>query len=134
MINQNFKEKISNVDWSVFNGPFMYDAKVVPGALYSLMELDDSSKAEEVGNSLIDALGNNHEGVYYPAVLKALDYIIEIANSTDSKACRVCALAVLNDLYYFEPDVNGYNDCTAEELKKIVAEKLLPYSDELIEF
>jgi hypothetical protein len=134
MINQNLKEEISNVDWSGFNGPSMYDAKVVPSALYSLMELDDSSKAEEIGNKLIYALGNNHAGVYYPAVLEALDYIIAIANSADNKACKVCALAVLNDFYYFEPDVEGYDNCTAEELKKVVLEKLLPYSDESIEF
>lgn len=133
MIN-NLKKEIYNVDWSCFNGPPMYDANAVPPALCSLINLDDSKESEEVGNKLIDALGNNHAGVYYPAVIKALDYIIAIANSTDSKACRVCALAVLNNFYYFEPNVEGYTSCTEGQLKKIVLDKLYPYSDESIEF
>jgi len=134
MINQKLKIEISNVDWAGFNGPSMYDANAVPSALHSLLELDDSNKSEEVGNNLISALGNNHAGVYYPVALNAFDYIIQIANSTESKTCRMCALAVLNDFYYFEPDVEGYSECTAEELKKIIKRKLLPYSDEAIEF
>ncbi|WP_196158656.1 hypothetical protein [Reinekea sp. G2M2-21] len=128
------KEEIASVDWSSFTGPPTYDAESVPSALYSLIELDDSSKAEEVGNGLMNALGNNHAGVYYPVLLKALDFIIAIANRTNSKACKICALAVINDFYYFEPDVEGYGACTAEELKKAVLEKLAPYSDESIEF
>ncbi|MGD8914939.1 MAG: hypothetical protein PVJ68_19720 [Candidatus Thiodiazotropha sp.] len=125
------KQEIDNVDWSNFNGPTMYDAQVVSPALYSLMDLTDSNQAEEVGNKLIYALGNDHAGVYYPVVLKALDFLITIEKNTDSTACRTCALAVLNDLYYFEPDIEGYEGCTAEDLKKFVIEKLLPYSDEM---
>lgn len=98
------------------------------------MELDDSSQAEEVGNKLIYATGNDHAGVYYPAVLKALDFIIAIGKNAKSKACKICALAILNDLYYFEPEVEGYGGCTAEELKNFVTGKLMPYSDESIEF
>ncbi len=48
--------------------------------------------------------------------------------------CKVCALGILNDLYYFEPEVSGYDDITAEKLKSFVLEKLAPYSDENIEF
>ena len=129
MSKQKLKEEIHNVDWSYFNGPPMYESKEVPTALYLLMELEDSNQAEKVGDKLINTLGNNHEGVYYPVVLKALDYVIAIANNTDSKACRICALAVLNDLYYFEPDIEGYAGCSAEELKTVVLKKLSPYSD-----
>jgi hypothetical protein len=131
---KSLKEEIDNVDWSTFNGPLNYDAQAVSLALNSLIDLKDSSRAQEVGNKLIYALGNNHEGVYYPAVIKALDILIKIEKNTISKACRICALAVLNDLYYFEPDVEGYGDCTAEDLKNFVTAKLLPYSDESINF
>lgn len=134
MCYQNLKEEIENVNWSSFNGPSMYDAHAVSPALKSLIDLEDLSIAEEVGNQLIYALGNNHAGVYYPVVLKALDFIIAIEKNTDNNVCRTCALAVLNELYYFEPDVEGYGGCTMEDLKKYVMEKLTPYSDESIKF
>ena len=121
---QKLREEIAKVDWSSFNGPSMYDAKAVPLALYSLIDLDNSSKAEAVGNMLISALGNNHAGVYYPVVLKALDYIIAVANCGSNDISKICALAVLNDLYYFEPEVEGFSTCAADELKEAVLEKL----------
>ncbi|QLQ30522.1 MAG: hypothetical protein HZT40_01565 [Candidatus Thiothrix singaporensis] len=87
------------MDWSDFNGSSMYDAQAVPSALCSLMDLEDSNMVEDVGNKLINVLGSDHAGVYYPVVFKALDYIVEMANNTDHEACKLCALAVLNDLY-----------------------------------
>ncbi len=134
MSMSNLKEEINNVDWSSFDGPSSYDATVIPSVLNALMELDNSERAEEVGNKLVYAIGNDHAGTYYPVVLKALDYIIAIGKSTQNKACKTCALAILNDLYYFEPNVEGYSDCTADELKDFVKDKLKPYSDESIKF
>lgn len=134
MIKEVLKEEVSKVDWSIFNGPPMYHCEKVAPALHALITLEDSSQAESVAHNLFNALGNDHAGVYYPVVLKALDYIITIANEADNKACRICALAMLNDIYYFEPDVDGYLGCTAEELKKTIMEKLSPYSDEVIDF
>lgn len=131
---ENLKEEINRVDWSGFDGPASYDAKKIPAVLNALMELDSSELAESVANKLVYAIGNDHAGVYYPAVIKVLDYIIAIEKNTQNKACKTCALAILNDLYYFEPDVDGYHGCTADELRNFVKDKLRPYSDEAIKF
>ncbi|MGR6872726.1 hypothetical protein ACU6U9_10550 [Pseudomonas sp. HK3] len=130
----NLKKEINSVDWSSFDGPSSYDAKVMPYVLNALMELDSAERAEDVGHQLIYAIGNDHAGTYYPVVLKAFDYIIAIGNDTKNKACKTCALAILNDMYYFEPDMSGYDSCTADELKIFVKNKLKPYSDESIKF
>lgn len=87
-----------------------------------------------MGYRLINAIGNNHAGVYYPAVLKALDYIIYIEKNTEHKACKVCALSVLNDIFYFSPEIGDYKGCSNMELEKFVTTKLCPYSDENIRF
>jgi hypothetical protein len=131
MFDNFLKEKIYKTDWSSFSGPLGYDFKKVSPALVSLMEIESSQQTQDVTNQLISALGNNHAGVYYPVVIGALDYIIEIAKTTDSSPCRMCALSFLNNLYYFEPDASEYSDCTSEFLKGYVQDKLLPYSDEL---
>lgn len=129
MGSQTLTDKIDNIDWIDFNGPSQYDAQKVPLALKWLINLNDRNQANAVGDNLINALGYNHAGEYFPVVLKALDCIIEIANNTDSNVCRICPLATLNNLYYFEPNVAGYEHCSDSELKAFVSKKLLPYSD-----
>ena len=130
-VNQrNLRNEIESIEWSRYDGPETYDSSTVASSLISLLELEDSSQANDVGDRLICAIGNNHAGTYYPAVLEALDIIIKIEKYTSSKACKTCALSILNDLYYFEPDVTGFNEVTAEELKAFVNEKLETYSDE----
>ncbi len=42
-------------------------------------------------------------------------------------------MAILNDLYYFEPMIMGYEGCSYHELKGFVKDKLEPYSDENFE-
>jgi len=133
MNSYELKKEILSIDWSTYKGPTSYNSEVVADALIALMELDDSSQAHDVGDKLIYAIGNDHAGTYYPVVLGALDIIIGIEKCTQKKASKSCALAILNDLYYFEPDVANYGDCTTSELKAYVREKLRLYSDESID-
>lgn len=121
---------IDAVDWTRFDGPPMYDSEKVPPALHALVNLETSESTEDVGNRLVYAIGNDHAGVYYPAVLEALDIIAQIEQTTTNNARKTCAYAVLNDLYYFEPDTEGYEGYSPEKLKIFVKEKLAQYSDD----
>ena len=124
------KEEIRGVDWSRYDGSEYYVSGIVADALVALAELEDGGQVKAVGRNVIWALGNDHAGAYYPAVLGALDFIIRIEQNTSSEACRRCAGAILNDLYYFAADVEGYANATAEEIEEFVSTKLEPYSDE----
>lgn len=130
---ERLKEEIYNVDWSEFRGPDMYDPARVPVALLSLLNLTDSSDANNVGNDVIAAIGNNHAGTYYPAALRAADFVVAIEKSPKNEVQRICASSILNDLYYFEPELGRYRNCTAEGLKDSLTSKLKDYSDESLD-
>jgi len=129
-IKESIKNKIESTDWSKFNGPDLYDAEGVSSTLIGLLEIIGPEGIKKKGFQVINALGNNHQGVYYPAVLEALDYIILIEQNTNNESCRTCAQDILNNLHYFEPDLGGYEGCSKEELKEFVREKTKPYSDD----
>ena len=131
MDDNKVKFKICNVDWAKYRGPELYDAEIVSDTLIALVELDDPQYAEEVGRKVIHSIGNDHSGTYYPAILGALDIIITLEhNSIKNSARQICARAILNDLYYFEPEVGKYDGCTSIELKEFAEKKLKYYSDE----
>ena len=127
-------EEINCIDWRQFNGPPYYQAEKIPLVLNALVDRRNSKKMENIGGQILNAIGNNHQGVYYPVVLRALDLLIEIEKGTENNEVRVCAKGILNDIYYFQPDVEGYDGCSAKELKSFVTSKLEPYSDENIVF
>lgn len=113
----SFKEQIRNESWSEFNGPELYSAELIPVALIATLELESGDLANEVWDRVVNAIGNNHQGVYYPVVLKALDYLIEIERKTQYEVSKNCVRAILSDIYYFEPYIEGYNCCSDDELK-----------------
>ena len=124
-------KKILNVDWARFDGPELYESHRVAEALIALAKLDDSKQANEVLRKVTYAIGNDHAGTYYPAILEALDILISLEkNSDENKARKICAGAILNNLYYFEPELGGYSGCTSSELKQFAIKMLQPYSDD----
>lgn len=122
-------KEVNRIDWSEFNGPALYSPCRLENVLAELVEMSAIEDANSLGDKILNSLGNNHEGTYFPAVLKALDILIEVEKRTTDPGKRMCIEAVLNDIYYFEPDLGGYNGCTAEELKVFVTTKLYDYSD-----
>ncbi len=132
MLNvEELKKEILNIDWDEFNGPEGYESNRVADSLILLAEIKDAQKANDIGNKVTYAIGNDHAGVYYPAVLSALDFIIILEkNSDDNNVRKICCGAILNNLYYFEPELGSYNGCTSSELKSFVVDKLQSYSDE----
>lgn len=88
-------------------------------------------KSNLVTDKLINLIGNNHQGIYYPNIIPVLDFLILLFNHSQNNRVRyTCILSIFNDLYYFMPDVNGDDFISFRELQSIVTNKLKKYSDE----
>ena len=59
----------------------------------------------QVAGGVLDSIGNNHNGTYYPVVREALPFIMEVALNGNNKFSRGYAVNVLDDLYCFSPDM-----------------------------
>jgi len=124
-INQ-FIEEVNAVDWRQYDDPayfqYRYDginsfAQTTPQVLISLALVEKKEDMyREVpttggGTALspkyfdvLDAVGHNSRGCYYPVIRNALPFIIKIALSGNSGAARHCAIDCLIELYYFYPE------------------------------
>ena len=118
---KNIQNEIDRIDWKSFSGPEYYEPDRVYSALISLISLKEESLNNKVYNNVLVAIGNNHAGTYYPAVQKALKYIIQTAISGNTEIAKNCALNILIDLYAsFCPEIGNNNLATAEELEQKV--------------
>ncbi len=130
MNNHHIESRIRNTDWSEYLGPEYFSPDELIESLIDLNNYDTVNAEHGLDNKVLFAVGNNHAGTYYPAILSAVDIIIEIERSSDIEPARKCANAILNDLYYFQPELGSYNKHSYEQIEKIIKEKLEPYSDE----
>jgi hypothetical protein len=124
------EERIRSVRWEQYAGPEYYRPGEVVDALIDLVRFDESRARHGLNNKVLFAVGNNHAGTYYPAIIAAADILIEIEQKSEIPASRMCARAILGDLYYFIADVGTYTGHSAEQIENFVKSKLKPYSDE----
>ncbi|GAA3918481.1 hypothetical protein [Litoribacillus peritrichatus] len=123
------EEKVRNIDWVKYSGPEHFDPDELVEALILLSRNDESRAVHGLDNKVLFAVGNNHAGTYYPAILGALEILIELEKQSTNLAVRKCSFAILNDLFYFTPELGSYQTHTEEELEKIVKERLRDYED-----
>nr|WP_315484342.1 hypothetical protein [uncultured Undibacterium sp.] len=124
------EEKIKSVDWKQYQGPEYYNPEELVQALLQLSAYDESKAKYGLDNKVLFAVGNNHAGTYYPAILEAAGIIIEMEKHSSLESVRKCAYAILNDLYYFEPELGSYDNHSAEDILKFVKLELNEYADE----
>jgi len=146
-INQ-FIEEVNAVDWRKYDNPtyfqYRYDginsfAQTVPQALISLAlaekEEDMYRELPTTGGGtvispkyfeMLDAVGHNSSGCYYPVIREALPFIIKIALSGNNEAARNCAINCLIDLYWFYPE-DGF-----DELRVFVRTNIEENIDDLV--
>jgi len=124
------EERIRSVRWEQYAGPEFYRPGHLVEALIDLANFDQSRARHGLENKVLFAVGNNHAGTYYPAILEAADILIEIEQKCEVPELRKCARAILNDLYYFSADVGTYTGHSAEQIESFVRGRLEPYADE----
>ncbi|GJM08383.1 MAG: hypothetical protein DHS20C11_06590 [Lysobacteraceae bacterium] len=125
-----FLEKIRGVDWVQYVGPDCYRAESVEPALEALVGLPGKACDDRVSFRVLSAIGNNHRGTYYPALLSALEILLEVEANGPSDAARKCANAVLYDLCCFEPEVGDYSEIANAELGAFVEPQIRKFGDE----
>lgn len=139
MENNSFEQKVRNVDWAKYLAPEYYDPEIMfydPSktitALILLNQFNGMKNdlAADIGSKVRFAIGNDHRGTYYPVALEAIDLIIEIEKHSQKEKARKCAKNILNDLHYFQLEMNDKNKNLYDSINNSIREKLSPYSDE----
>ena len=124
MNTKHFITELTAVDWHSFGGSIDYRPKTVSTALLALALADQESKEgiyhiegtepdlllnSKIASYVMFAVGNDHSGTYYPAIRKALPFIIQVALAGNNLVARNCAINILIDLYYFCPEDGDKN-------------------------
>ena len=90
----------------------------------------NSQEGNALAEAFINAIGNNHSGVYCVAYKWAIAFLVQLYQNSDPSSMRAIAIyGILNDLYYFEPieeqAANADNTTIKEEIKQLLA----PFAD-----
>ena len=90
----------------------------------------NSQKGNTLAEAFINAIGNNHSGVYCVEYKWAIAFLGQMYQISQPNTSRAIALyGILNDLYYFEPiekqGASVDNSAIKEELKELLA----PFAD-----
>ena len=90
----------------------------------------NSQKGNTLAEAFINAIGNNHSGVYCVEYKWAIAFLVQLYQNSEPSSLRAIAIyGILNDLYYFEPieeqAVNADNTTIKEEIKQLLA----PFAD-----
>ena len=125
------EERIRSVRWEQYDGPEDYRPGDLVEALIDLANFDQSRARQGLESRVLFAVGNDHAGTYYPAILEAADILIEIEQKSEVPESRKCARAVLNTLYYFTADVGTHVGHSVEQIESFVRGRLETYADEV---
>ena len=90
----------------------------------------NSQEGNALAEAFINAIGNNHSGVYCVAYKWAIAFLVQLYQNSEPSSMRAIAIyGILNDLYYFEPieeqAANADNTTIKEEIKQLLA----PFAD-----
>ena len=90
----------------------------------------NSKEGNALAEAFINAIGNNHSGVYCVAYKWTIAFLVQLYQNSEPSSLRAIAIyGILNDLYYFEPieeqAVNADNTTIKEEIKQLLA----PFAD-----
>jgi hypothetical protein len=99
-----FLSEVAAVDWAKFDGPADYKPQNVPKAFQALLAVTEDTLWDAY-HTVLFAIGNDHQGVYYPAAEAALPLLIKLAANSGNPAVQHCCNEILTDLREsFEPD------------------------------
>ena len=109
-----------------------YTLEGEPQVINLLEQISNVSTQEgnAFAEAFINAIGNNHSGVYCVAYKWAIAFLVQLYQNSEPSSLRAIAIyGILNDLYYFEPieeqAANADNTTIKEEIKQLLA----PFAD-----
>lgn len=133
MKNMNNQELLNSVENEILKHKENYSENQIKELIEIFNEIINvkTENADNIGDRYIDAIGNDHSGIYFFENVWTIDLLIKILeNSIKNRARSIFCIASLNELYYFEL---GYlKELSMEEWeyeRKKMKKLLYPYSD-----
>lgn len=97
-------EGVKNVAWQDLAQPSWNRTGEPGAALQALEAVETEEQAQDAYNRLLYAVGNNHAGTYYPALLQVLPFLRELLDHPRARV-RETVLDILIDVAFsFEPE------------------------------
>ena len=116
-----FEKRLRSIDWPKYSGPEHYRPQELIASVLELFQLTEPDHLNKVYNRVLSAVGNNHAGTYYPAILEAMNFIDEIATNKRHEHASHVASEVLIDLREsFHAEVGSYREHTAGQIEHFV--------------
>lgn len=123
--------KIRKTDWQQYKGPKDYSYRKVYPAFEDMILLRKEENKWKVNSNFKYALGNDHGGTYYPAVLSGLPLLIDLVMHSPHEPVRNCALEVLCDWSSsFEPELGKYAGIGETELEQFVSHSIRDFTEQ----
>ena len=90
----------------------------------------NSQEGNALAEAFINAIGNNHSGVYCVAYKWAIAFLVQLYQNSELSSLRAIAIyGILNDLYYFEPIEEQAANADSTTIKEEIKQLLAPFAD-----
>lgn len=131
MNNEILKKIIENQNWNNTNLPSYLSKDNIQNLLYKVIDINHQEDANALGNQVINSIGNNHQGIFFPIAEDLIDILVIILNNSQNNHKRkLLILGILNDLYYFDLDAKSKEDLNLINKYESIKSKLSNFSDE----
>lgn len=97
-------ESLEDVNWAEIPQPVWNSPDEVPSALLEVSKVGSEAASEHAYNRLLYVFGNNHCGSYYPVVLSAVPFMVEMLSHENSLVRKTVLDVLLDLLHSFGPD------------------------------
>ncbi len=131
MNNEILKKIVESQNWNNTNLPDYLSKEHIQNLLYNIIDISQKEDANILGNQVINSVGNNHQGIFFPIAEDLIDILVVILNNSENNYKRkLLILGILNDLYYFDLDSKSKEDLNLNNKYKSIKSKLSNFSDE----
>lgn len=132
--NVILKKIVEMQNWDNTNFPNHLRKDDMQNLLYKVIDISQKEDANALGNQVINSVGNNHQGIFFPIVEDLIDILVIILNNSQNNHKRkILILGILNDLYYFDLDSKSKQDLNLNSKYRSIKSKLSNFSDENFE-
>ncbi len=131
MSDDILKQIIESQNWDNTNLPNDLSKDNIKNLLYRVVDISPSEDASVLGDEVINSIGSNHQGIFFPIVEDLIDVLVVIlTHSQNNHKRKLLILGILNNLYYFDLDSRSKKDLRLNNKYQSIKSKLSGFSDE----
>lgn len=121
MTEKDIINEVKSTNWKAYEGPKYFKPHKLVDALLNLVQLRREDYKWDTYNEILFAIGNNHAGTYYPAILAALPLLIKLLKTSKREAVRNCIFEIFSEWYYsFTAEVGADSQFTKKQVENFV--------------